>query len=256
MDFAVALLVGDSGRVAAIWLALIVLAVVDLCALALPSGVRRPRQISSWLADNAAQKRAEAERRAAEAAETIRYADEIAVAAQGAANTAERRREECQWAQAAVEDAWQEYQQADAALGRARRAAAYGFPDGPVSDDECAERAQALRRCAQAAYRRGDLSDTQLLDALTHRNGWDPTLHPVEQELVLARAAVSHRFAEYQRSLDAENAAWQAADIATAAVRSLRLEVAAAEALAEAARAALPETAGHAASTHRVPAAA
>ena len=58
MEFAVALLVGNSGRVAAIWLTLIVLAVVALFALALPRGVRRPRQISAWLADNAAQKRA------------------------------------------------------------------------------------------------------------------------------------------------------------------------------------------------------
>jgi hypothetical protein len=255
MDFAVALLVGNSGRLAAIWLALIVLAVVALFALALPRGVHRPRQISAWLADNAAQKRAEAERRAAEAAEAIRYAEEITVAAGGAANTAERRREECQWAQAAVEDAWQAYQQADAALARARRAAAYGVPATPVSDDQRADRAQALRRSAQAAYRRGDLSDTQLLDALTHRNGWDPELHPVEQELVLARAAVSHRFAAYQRSLDAENAAWQASDIATAAVRSLRQEVAAAEALAESARAALPESVRPAPSARRVPAA-
>lgn len=253
MDFAVALLVGNSGQVAVIWLALILLAVIALFALALPRGVHRPRQISAWLADNAAQKRAEEERRAAEAAETIRYADEIAVAARGATNTAERRREECQRAQAAVEGAWQAYQRADAALGRARRAAAYGIPDAPIDD---AERAKALRRSAQAAYRRGDLSDTQLLDALTHRNGWDPALHPVEQELVLARAAVSHRFAAYQLSLDAENAAWQASDIATAAVRSLRQEVAAAEALAEAARAALPEATGHVPSARRVPAAA
>jgi len=258
MDFAMSLLVGNSGRVAAIWLALILLALVALFALALPRGVHRPRQISAWLADNAAQKRAEAERRAAEAAETIRYADEITVAAQGAANTAERRREECQRAQAAVDTAWQMYQQADAALARARRAAAYGIPDGPVTADERIERAQALRRCAQAAYRRGDLSDTQLLDALTHRNGWDPTRHPVEQELLLARAAVAHRFAAYQRSLDAENVAWQASDIATAAVRSLRHEVAVAEALAETARATLPqeEAAGTALSARRVPATA
>ncbi|MFI7540026.1 hypothetical protein [Actinoplanes sp. NPDC049599] len=255
MNFAVALLVGNSGRVAAIWLALIVLAVVALFALALPRGVHRPRQISAWLAENAAQKRAETERRAAEAAEAIRYADEIAVAASGAANTAERRRDECQWAQAAVEDAWQAYQQADATLARARRAAAYGVPATPVSDDERADRAQALRRSAQAAYRRGNLSDTQLLDALTHRNGWDPALHPVEQELVLARAAVSHRFAAYQRSLDAENAAWQASDIATAAVRSLRLEVAAAEALAGSAREALPAGVRQAPNARRVPAA-
>ena len=256
MDFAVALLVGNSGRVAAIWLTLILLAVVALFALALPRGMHHPRQISAWLADNAAQKRAKADRRAEEAAEAIRYAEEIAVAARGAATTAERRRDECQRAQAAVEQAWQTYQRADATLDRARRAAAYRVPAVPLTDEEHADRAQALRRSAQAAYRRGDLSDTQLLDALTHRNGWDPALHPVAQELMLARAAVAHRCAAYQRSLDAEHAAWQASDIATAAVRSLRHEVAAAESLAEAARAALPQRVRPAPSARRVTAAA
>ncbi|GAA3350904.1 hypothetical protein GCM10020358_78570 [Amorphoplanes nipponensis] len=256
MDFAVALLVGNSGRVAAIWLALILLAVIAFFALALPRGVHRPRQITAWLAAGAAQRRAEAERRHREAAEAIRYADEITVAARGAANTAERRREECQRAQAAVEDAWQAYQRADATLARARRAAAYGVPDAPLTEQEHADRAQALRRSAQAAYRRGDLSDTQLLDALTHRNGWDPALHPVEQELVLARAAVAHRFSAYQDAIDAEQAAWQASDIATAAVRSLRQEVASAEALAEAARAVLPQSSRPARGARRVAAAA
>lgn len=255
MDFAVALLVGNSGRVAAIWLALILLAVIALFAMALPRGVHRPRQISAWLAANAAHKRAEAEHRATEAAEAIRYADEITVAARGAANTAERRRDECQWAQTEVEQAWQAYQRADVALGRARRAAAYRVPDAPVADEERADRAQALRRSAQSAYRRGDLSDTQLLDALTHRNGWDPALHPVEQELVLARAAVVHRFTAYQDSLDAEHAAWQASDIAAASVRSLRQEVATAEVLAEAARIAQPQHTHPATNTRRVPAA-
>jgi hypothetical protein len=103
-----------------------------------------------------------------------------------------------------------------------------------------AERARALRRAAQAAYRRGDLSGEQLLDALTHRNGWDPELHPVEQELVLARAAVRHRFAVHRQALDAEAEAWRASGVATAAVRSLRLEATAAATRADMARAALP----------------
>ena len=236
MDFAVALLVDNGGRVAAIWLLLLAGALVALAGLALPRGIRRPRQISTWLAESAQRKRAEAGRRAAGAAEIIRYADEITVAARGAATTAERRREECQRAQSDVDKAWQAYQRADAALGRARSAAAFATPR--LADD--AEGKQALRRAAQAAYRRGDLSDTQLLDALTYRHGWDPSLHPVEQELILARAAVKHRFAAYQRALDAEQEAWRAADIATAAVRSLRREVTIAAAQADAARSALP----------------
>jgi hypothetical protein len=219
-----------------IWLLLLLLGVLALAGLALPRDVRRPREISAWLAENAEQKRAEAERRSAEAAECVRYAEEIAVAAHGAETTAERRRAECQQAQARVEECWTAYRTADAALQRARRAAAY-----PVRESiDPADREHALRRAAQAAYRRGDLSDEQLLDALTHRNGWNPHLHPAEQELLLARAAAAHRLALYRAALTAEDAAWRASDIATAAVRSLRREAAAATARADAARAALP----------------
>jgi hypothetical protein len=223
--------------VVTIWLLLLLAGVAALAGLALPRDVRRPRQVSAWLAGQAARKAEEMERRAAEAAESIRYAEEVAVAAGGAASTAERRRVECQEAQARVEQTWQAYQDADAALARARKAAVYISLDSV----DHADRARALRRGAQAAYRRGDLSDEQLLDALTYRNGWNPELHPVEQELVLARAAVRHRFARHQAALEAEAEAWRAADIATAAVRSLRLEVAAATARAEVARAALPQ---------------
>ncbi|MEU4220928.1 hypothetical protein [Actinoplanes sp. NPDC026623] len=257
MDFAFALLAGHGGRAAAaIWATLILLALFALAGLALPSGVLRPRQISAWLADSAAQKRAETRRRAAAATESIRYAEEIAVVAHGAANTAERRREECQEAQARTQQAWQAYQDADAALTRARGAAAYATPAGEADSDEHAARARALRRSAQVAHRRGDLSDSQLLDALTHRNGWDPTLHPVLQEFALARAAVAHRFAAYQDRLNAEDAAWQAAGVATAAIRSLRTEVIAAEARAEAARSALPHKARPARSGRRAQATA
>jgi hypothetical protein len=222
--------------VVTIWLLLLLAGVLALAGLALPRGVRRPRQISEWLASARRRKVAEAGRRAAEADEQIRWAEEVAVAARGAAQTAERRRAECQDAQALVERTWLAHQKADAALDRARRAAVYTSLDSV----DLPERKRALRRGAQAAYRRGDLSDEQLLDALTHRNGWDPELHPVEQELVLARAAVRHRYAAYQKALDAEADAWRAADIATAAVRSLRLEVASAAARADVARAAVP----------------
>ncbi|WP_306212375.1 coiled-coil domain-containing protein [Actinoplanes sp. RD1] len=243
MDFGLQLLGDNSGRVAVIYLTLIVLAVIALGGLALPRGVRRPRQISKWLSDSAAQKRSELESRAAEAQEVARFAQEIQVAADGAAATAERRREECQAAQAEVERAWQAWQDSDAALERARKAAAYAVPASVSAAESETDREQALRRAVQAAHRRGDISDEQLLDALTHRNGWDPSLHPVEQELMLARATVEHRFQAYQSALAAEDAAWQAADVATAAVRTLRNELTAAQATADAARQALPEAA-------------
>jgi hypothetical protein len=222
--------------VVVIWMVLLLAGVISLIGLALPQGVRRPDQISAWLAESARRKRDRADQRAAEAAEAIRYAEEIAVAARGAAGTAERRRVECQEAQARVDETWQAYQAADAARARARRAAAYTG----LEQIDYPDRERALRRAARAAHRRGDLSDTQLLDALTHRNGWDPGLHPVEQEPVLARAAVQHRLAAYRRALDAQADAWRASDIATAAVRSLRQEMIAATARADLARAQLP----------------
>lgn len=251
MSAALEVFTSAGSRVAVIWLLLVLLAVIALAALARPHGVRRPRQISAWLAAGARRKREDEQRKGNEAEESARYADEIVVAARGAAVTAERRRELCQQTQAAVESAWQAYQQADVALGRARRAAAFATPETLPS---AADRERALRRSAQAAYRRGDLSDTQLLDALTHRNGWDVAVHPVAQELALARAAVAHRFAAYQSAIGAEQAAWRAADIATAAVRSLRREVTLAAGQAAAARSALVpnQRSGH--RRHRVPA--
>ncbi|GGK95682.1 hypothetical protein [Mangrovihabitans endophyticus] len=251
MNSVLALLDGNGGQVAGIWLVLIILALLAIGGLALPSGVRRPQQVSEWLAESARRKRDDADRLVAEAAEATRYAEEIAVAVRGAAATAERRREDCQQAQGRVDAAWTAYQAADGKLDRARRAAAYA---APVSIPTEQERAESLRRSAQAAHRRGDLSDEQLMQALTHQAGWDPALHPVEQELVLARAAAAHRFRLYQEALEDENESWRASDIATAAVRSLRKEATTAETLAEAARAALPEQERAASGRRRLPA--
>jgi hypothetical protein len=251
MSTALHSIVAGGSRAAVIWLLLVVLSIVALVGLALPNGVRRPRQISAWLAENAHRKREAEEQKTAAAAQSIRYAEEIAVAARGAATTAERRRDECQQAQAGVDKAWQAYQDADEVLTRTRQAAAFGTPEAV---DE-AHRIQSLRRSAQAAYRRGDLSDTQLLDSLTHRNGWDAGRHPVEQELMLARAAVRHRFAAYQRALEVEQEAWRAADIAAASVHSLRKEVTVAATLAESARSVLTPSERTGQRRHRVAAA-
>jgi hypothetical protein len=232
-----ALVIAGGGRLAVIWLLLIVLGLLALGALTLPRGARGPRQIGARLDEHGRRRRADAERRAADAEEAVRYASEIAVAVRGATATAERRRAECQRVQAKVEQAWQAYRDADAGLERVRQASVFVTPADEIP---APERAQSLRRAAKMAYRRGNLSDSQLLDALTHRNGWDPELHPVEQELVLARAAVRHRFSAYRTTLTEEDECWRAADIATAAVHSLRRESRGARADAEAAFRAQP----------------
>jgi chromosome segregation ATPase len=199
--------------VVVVWSLLLLIAVLAVSWVVLPgrsASVRRRQE--------------DAARRAAAAAEQARYAAEVAVAVQGAESTAERRRAECERAQEQVAASWHSYQEADARLARARRAAAFVSQERVDAD----ERARALRRAAQAAHRRGDLSDTQLLDALTHRHGWDPALHPVEQELVIAKAAVRHHAGLHRRALDAEAEAWRSAGIANAAVRTLRQELIAA----------------------------
>jgi chromosome segregation ATPase len=196
-----------------IWSLLLLVAVLAVGWVVLPgrSAIKRRRQ-------------EDAARRAAARDDQMRYADEIAVAVHGAESTVERLRADCTQAQERVSASWQSYQEAGVRLDRARKAAAF------VSQERVdpAERERALRRAAQAAHRRGDLSDTQLLDALTHRNGWDPALHPVEQELVIAKASVRHHAARHRDALDAEAEAWRAAGVATAAVRTLRQELIAA----------------------------
>ncbi|WP_230415938.1 hypothetical protein [Micromonospora tarapacensis] len=63
----------------------------------------------------------------------------------------------------------------------------------------------------------------QLSDVFAHR-GWDPRLHPVEQELMLRRAVRDHLHARRQDAREREQTAWRAAELAAAAARSLREE--------------------------------
>ena len=64
----------------------------------------------------------------------------------------------------------------------------------------------------------------QLSDVFAHRDGWDPRLHPVEQELVLRRAVRDHLLARQRAAREREQAAWRAAENAAEAARSLRDE--------------------------------
>jgi hypothetical protein len=205
--------VDNLGRVSSlvvIWSVLLLVALLALGWVILPA-----------VSANRQRKQEDAARRAAASHEQLRYAEEIAVAAMGAASTAEHRRAEYERAQERVAETWRSYQQAEAVLTRARRASAFVS----LEKVDPADRERALRRAARAAHRRGDLSDEQLLDALTHRNGWDPRLHPVEQELVIAKAAVRHHAELHRRAVEAEAEAWRADGIATAALQTLRHEL-------------------------------
>lgn len=249
MNAAVEVLVVQGPQVAGIWLVLLALAAVALAGLAVPRGVRDPKQLGGWLLNAARQPRTEAARRAAEAAEADRYASEITVAAHRATLTAERRRGQWYDAQVGVDEAWNSYQSAESTLTRLSRAAAYAVPSTARTPAEYAAREQYLHRSATAACRRGDLAIGQLNDVLANRGSWDPRLHQVEQELVLARAAVTHRLATYRQASVAERAAWHAADIAGEALRVLREEMATANADACALRDRTPAKRRHAVRT-------
>ena len=85
-------------------------------------------------------------------------------------------------------------------------------------------RERHLHRAANDAYRNGELSVAQLLDVLCHRNGWDPSRHPIEQETTLRLIARERTLRAYRTASDLERAAWQAADVAAASKHSLDAE--------------------------------
>ncbi|AVT38690.1 hypothetical protein [Plantactinospora sp. BB1] len=184
------------------------------------------------------------ERLVARAAELHRYAEEVAVAAERSAVTAQRRRDEWLAAQEAVESTWQAYEEADAAARRLAAAAVLPEPRTPRTPAEYADRERFLHRAAMAACTRQELTVLQLSDALANRNGWDPRRHPAEQEIVLRRAARDSALAAHRAAEERERAAWRDAEVAAAAARSLREEAFAAASRAAALRRWLPSPAG------------
>jgi hypothetical protein len=157
----------------------------------------------------------------------VRFAAEVTVAADRAAVTAQRWRAEWEQAQAAVDAAWAGYEEADRAVRRIAGAAAFGTPFGWALSCDGAERERYLHRAATAACRRHEISIRQLNEALAHR-GWDPRLHPVEQEAALVRAARTNRLTAWQQARQRERQAWEAAEAAAEALRALRVEAVAA----------------------------
>ncbi|MCO1595424.1 hypothetical protein M8C17_09630 [Micromonospora sp. RHAY321] len=210
----------DVPRAAAIWLGLLGVVVVAVAALLLRPGRFRidPGSRIRRAAMPSQLEQAHEER------EQSRYAQEVAVAAERATTTAQRRRSEWLAAQEAVETAWQAYEAAEAAVRRLGAAAAMPLPHTARTPAEYADRERYLHRAALDAYWRRELSVEQLSDVFAHRGGWDPRLHPVEQELVLQRAIRDNLAARHAAAVEREQAAWRAAEMAVAAARSLREE--------------------------------
>ncbi|MCW2638045.1 MAG: hypothetical protein JWP76_351 [Dactylosporangium sp.] len=204
-------------QAALVQLALVAFAVLSVACMMVPEGRRRLFETATRM--GAARLRRS--RQATRAADLRRYADEVAVAAGRAATTAERRREEWMVAQRNREAAWQAYEAADAAARRATEAAVYLTPDTSAAPGDVTANQRRLHDAATEAYRRGELSAEQLADVLAHRNGWDPRLHPCEQEARLRRVVRERLLSAYRTASEMERAARHAADTAATAKRSL-----------------------------------
>lgn len=161
---------------------------------------------------------------------SAQYASEVRVAAERAAVAAQRWQELCEQAETAMNTAYESWLDADARLCRAIVAARWGIPWSAPTCEEYAARERFLHRVVAAACDRGDLPAEALADALAGRNGWDARLHPVDQELVIARATATYRRSCYDAAVTAEQTARHDADLARRASSSLIREALAAEA--------------------------
>jgi hypothetical protein len=215
------------------WLVLIALAAAGFILVTTASN-RGLHLKQRWL-DRKARKAARAERRIEKTRserqtlrELRRYAEEVAVAAERAAVMARRRHAEWVAVQRTQEAAWRAYELADQNVRRFEQAAL--FPalaeehEPPADELELAYRRRRLHRVATEAHERGEFSAVQLSDALFHRNGWDATLHPFEQDAMMRQAIRERRLHAYQEASTIERATWHAADMAAAARRSLEDE--------------------------------
>ncbi|GLY95856.1 hypothetical protein [Actinoplanes sp. NBRC 103695] len=155
--------------------------------------------------------------------EEVRYAREVAVAADRAAVTARRAREAWSEASEAVDAAWTDYEHADREARRFAAAAVYPVQRRRRVKGENVERERFLHRTALAACRHREISIAQLNDVLAHR-GWNERLHPAAQESALRAAVRDHRYDLYLKAAEGERLAWQDAEKAADALRSLRAE--------------------------------
>ncbi|MEE3919421.1 hypothetical protein V2I01_17140 [Micromonospora sp. BRA006-A] len=137
----------------------------------------------------------------------------------------DRRAGRAEWltAQEEAEAAWQAYQTAEEDVRRLTAAAALPLPRTARTPAEYADRERWLHRAAMDAQWRNEITVRQLSDILGG-NGWDPSRHPVEQELPLRRLVRDNMAARHRAAMHREQAAWQAAELAAAAAQSLRDE--------------------------------
>ncbi|GAA2698573.1 hypothetical protein [Actinoplanes palleronii] len=234
MNFVPQLLLADSMTPVIVWMMLMVAAFPAAMLLASPQAVHRPGQLVMAVVDVLRCHLEAREQARREAAAAVRFADEVK-ASSVRADAAVRYRQEL-WRESGQHagDTWLTWQAAEQDVARARAAAAFTAPWSARTPTEYAERERFLHRTVRDAVQRGDLPTAALAAALAGRGGWDPRLHPVEQELVLLRAVAEHRQRCHQQATVVERAAWH--DIRTAVTDRDRMRAEAAAAVHRAAR--------------------
>lgn len=217
----------------AIWAALMLLTLPALVVLANPDGVRNPGTALVEAANFVRRtRRRRAGRRAVEAAEAqaaVRYALELRVAVAQAAEAVDRWQTHWEAASDRVDATWAAFRAADARRARSRAAGAFGAPWTPQDPAEYASRERFLHEQVRAAVSRAELPVSALVDVLAGRAGWDPCLHPAEQEIALYRACAEHLERVHRAAVVAERAAWHDTQLARRGRDSLRREAEIAE---------------------------
>jgi hypothetical protein len=215
-----------------IWVILIVLTIPAMLLLTSQDRLHDPRQaIRELVAALRTRGGLAAVRRAqAEAVESARFADEVRACAQRAEAAAAQWQQHLEQAEQEQLAAWQAWLDADSRLRRSLTATAFGTPWSVRTCEEYAARERFLHHAVTTAAKAGDLPTAAVADALAGRNGWDPRLHALEQELVVHRATARHRWHRYQLAAAAQQATQHHTDLARRAAASLhRTATAAAE---------------------------
>jgi hypothetical protein len=219
----------------AIWVMLLLAAALSVVALAGVDGVRDPHLLLLDAVPFLRRWRARRAQRREDAAHAVRYAEELTVATARATRVAAQWREHAQRSEQQAVAAWQAWQDAQQRLTVIRAASAYPMP-AACTPAEYADRERFLHLAVRAAVSRGDLPAGTVAEAQDGHPGWNPRLHPVEQERVVQEATVAHRRRLYQLATMAEKASRHDALLAVSARDSLRRETAVAVAQAAAVR--------------------
>lgn len=201
------------------WLVLLGVAAALLLLVAAAAWWQRRREAPSRA------ERAEWARHAAAVAEQARQAADLAAAARARAATAEH----------AAAAAWRALDQAQSAHAEAvRRHRDAVRRRGEQSPDQSGQR--DLGHAAFGAYRRGEISQEELLRVWRWGSGWDPELEECERALRQARAGWREAHLRYRVAAGRERFTIAEAEVAGVQERALAEEAAAAAEAAGSAR--------------------